>query len=443
VVLYKWYVVWAVPTKNLMLVYIMRISTLHIFNLARNSMADANQALNKTQEQLSTGKRVMSAADDPVAATRMQQLNNNLAMVDQYNKNIIIAENNLSLQESTLRGANNLLQRVGEIAVQAGNTASLATGDYAALAAEVDSRIDELFNVVNTRNSNGDYVFSGFKSDSPAFTGDSINGFRFAGDEGQMQIKIDNNTSIDVSDSGKSLFVDVPSGSNNVITSTDPNNRSNPPVSISVGQVVDQAAYDEFYPEDIIIQFNEDADVAPAGKNFTVTERSTGKVIEANHRYSAGEELNYNGVSLRISGNPASADTGAGLNGDQLFVNSTDTQDVLTTLMRFRDAMNAHDGSQASIDRIESVVSSSITNISNAQDSISATVTKIGARNNTLESTKELHLDTELVSREILSDIGDLDYADAATRLSQQTLILQAAQASFLRVSELTLFSRL
>jgi len=419
----------------------MRISTLHIFNLARNSMADANQALVKTQEQLSTGKRVMSAADDPVAATRMQQLNNNLAMVDQYNKNIVIAENNLSLQESTLRGANNLLQRVGELAVQAGNTASLSSGDYAALAAEVDSRIDELFNVVNTRNSNGDYVFSGFKSDSPAFTGDSINGFRFAGDEGQMQIKIDNNTSIDVSDSGKGLFVDVPSGNNNVITSNNPNNRSNPPVSISVGQVVDQVAYDEFYPEDIIIQFNADVDVTPAGKNFTVTERSTGKIIEENHRYSAGEELIYNGVSLRISGNPASADTG--VVGDQLFVNSTNTQDVLTTLMRFRDAMNAHDGSQASIDRIESVVGSSITNLSNAQESISETVTKIGARNNTLESTKELHLDTELVSREILSDIGDLDYAEAATRLSQQTLILQAAQASFLRVSELTLFSRL
>lgn len=421
----------------------MRISTLHIYNLARNSMADANQAINKTQEQLSTGKRVLTAADDPVAATRIQQLNNNLALVEQYNKNIVIAENNLSLEESTLDSANNLLQRIEELAVQAGNTASLSSGDYAALASEVDSRLDELFNIVNTRNSNGDYIFSGFKSDTPAFAGDSVNGFRFVGDEGQMQIKIDNNTNIDVSDSGKALFVDVPSGSNNVITSANPNNRSNPPVSISVGEVVDQEAYDNFYPEDIVIRFNEDADITPAGKNFTVTERSTGKIIEANHPYTAGEELIYNGVSIRISGNPASADGGAGLAGDQLFVDSTNTQDVLTTLMRLRDAMNAHDGSQDSIDRIESVVASSITNLSFSQENISETVTKIGARNNTLESTKELHLDTELVSREILSDVADLDYADAASRLSQQTLILQAAQASFLRVSELTLFSRL
>lgn len=421
----------------------MRISTIQIFNLANQSMADANRAINKTQEQLSSGKRVLTAADDPVAATRIQQLNNNLAVIEQYNKNIAIAENNLSLEESILSNANNLLQRVEELAVQAGNTASLSPGDYSALAAEVGARLDELFNIVNTRNANGDYIFAGYKSDSPAFTGDSTNGFRFVGDEGQMKIKIDNNTIIDVSDSGKALFVDVPSGNNNIITSTNPNNRSNPPVSISIGEVVDQQAYDAFYPEDIIIQFNDDSDVVPAGKNFTVTERSTGKVIDANHRYIEGEELIYHGVSVRISGNPASADSGASLQGDQLFIDSTNTQDVLTTLMRLRDAMSDFDGSQDAIDRMESIVASSITNLSNAQEAVSETVTKIGARNNTLESTKELHLDTELVSREILSDIGDLDYAEAASRLSQQTLILQAAQASFLRVSELTLFSRL
>ena len=62
---------------------------------------------------------------------------------------------------------------------------------------------------------------------------------------------------------------------------------------------------------------------------------------------------------------------------------------------------------------------------------------------NTLESTKEQHLDTELISNTILSDIRDLDYAEAASRLSAQTLILQAAQATFIRITELNLFSRL
>ncbi|MGH1487690.1 MAG: flagellar hook-associated protein FlgL [Cellvibrionaceae bacterium] len=421
----------------------MRISTMQIYNLATSSMSDANQSINKTQEQLSTGKRVLSAADDPVAATRIQQLNNNLAAVEQYNKNIIIAENNLALEESALDSINNLLQRVEELAVQAGNTASLSEGEYSAIASEVDARLDELFNMVNTRNANGDYIFSGYKTGSPAFSGDSINGFKFDGDEGQINIKVDNSTLIKASDSGKGLFVDVKSSENRVTTSTNPNNRSNPPLSITVGSVVDQDAYDAFYPEDIIITFNEDSDVVPSAKNFTVSERSTGKIIEANHLYNQGEELVYNGVSVRILGNPASADLGAGLAGDQLFIDSSNTQDVLTTLVNFRNTLENYDGSQASVDAVESIVASTITNLSNAQESISNTVTEIGARNNTLESTKELHLDTELVSREILSDLSDLDYAEASTRLSLQTLVLQASQASFLRISELNLFSRI
>ena len=421
----------------------MRVSTLQIYSLVNNSVADANASIIKTQEQLSTGKRVLSAADDPVAATRIQQLNDNIALVEQYNNNITIAKNNLSIEESTLDSINNLLQRVEELAVQAGNTAILSAGEYATIANEIDTRIDELFSLVNTQNSNGDHIFSGYKSESKAFIGDSTNGFRFAGDEGQVSIKVDDNNFIEASDSGKGIFVDIPSHENTITTSTNSNNRSNPAVAISFGDVVDQDEYDNFYPEDMIITFNEDTDVVPPGKNFTVTERSTGKIIDANHRYTAGEELIYHGVSVRITGNPASADIVGGLAGDQLFIDSSNTQDVLTTLMKFRDAMNGYNGSEASVKHIELVVKATINNISNAQDSISETVTKIGARNNTLESIKDLHLDAELVSREILSDLSDLDYAEASTRLSVQTLVLQAAQASFIRITELNLFDRL
>ncbi len=421
----------------------MRISTLHIFNLANHSMADANQAIIKTQEQLSTGKKVLSAADDPVAASRIQQLHNNLAQIDQYRKNITLAENNLSLEETTLNSANNLVQRIEELAVQAANTGVLSQSEYAAIASEVDSRLDELFSLTNTRNANGDYIFAGYKSGTPGFVGDSTNGYRFVGDDGRMSIKVGNTTNVEASDSGKAMFVDIPSANNHVTTAVDPSNRSNPPLTISIGEITDQTAYDAFYPEDIIITFNEDTDVVPTRKNFTVTERSTGKIIEANHLYTSGEELIYHGVSVRIFGSPASADVGAALAGDQVFIHSSDTQDLLNTVRRFHDVMTAYDGSTASREQLQTVVASTITTLSNAQEVISETVTKIGARNNTLESTKALHLDAELISREILSELSDVDYAEAASRLSAQTLILQAAQASFITISELSLFNRL
>jgi flagellar hook-associated protein 3 FlgL len=421
----------------------MRVSTLSIYNLANSSMSEANQALVRTQEQISTGKRILSAADDPVAATRIQQLNRNIASVDQFSRNIDIAENNLALEETSLNGATNLLQRIQELAVQAGNTAVLSPSEYASLADEVNIRLDELVGIANTQNSNGDYIFAGFKSDNQPFTGDSSSGYQFNGDEGQLRIKIDNSTTIASNDSAKAIFVDVPSDANNVATSVNPSNRSNPSISVSVGNIVDQEAYDEFYPEDIIIQFNEDANVSPDAKNFTVTERSTGKVIAADQLYTPGETLTYNGVELTITGNPASADSGAGLVGDQVFVDSADTQDVITTLLRFRDALNGYDGSAEGVARLESSVGSTINNLRNAQASISEVVSSIGARNNVLESTRSLHADTNLASKELLSNLSDLDFAEASTRLQLESFILQAAQASFLRVSELSLINQL
>ncbi|ODS23809.1 flagellar hook-associated protein 3 [Candidatus Endobugula sertula] len=421
----------------------MRISTLHTFNIANNNMAKVNQEIAKTQEQLSTGKKVLSAADDPVASTRMQQLIDNISSIEQYKKNITLSKNNLVAEEEALNSVNNLVQRVEELAVQAGNTATLSASEYSALAAEVDIRINELVGLANTRNSNGDYIFSGYKSNSPAFVGDSVNGFSFQGDEGSINIKVDNNSFVQSSDSGKALFVDIPSANNTVNTSISPSNRSNPPLSISIGEVVDQIAYDDFYPEDMVISFNDDNDINPPGKNFTITEKSTGKVIESNHRYVSGEQLTYHGVAVRIVGNPASNDTGSGLIGDKLFIDSSNNQDILTTLMRFRDALNAFDGSQMTRDRVRSVVASTLSNLDSTQDTIAETVTKIGARINTLDSTEEQHFDTELVSNTILSDLRDVDYAEAASRLSAQTLVLQAAQATFLRITKLNLFSRL
>jgi len=420
----------------------MRISTQHIFNLANNSMANANEAIYKTQEQISTGKRIQSAADDPVAAVRINNLTNYLDTIAQYEKNITTAENNLSLEESALTATNNLLQRVEELAVQAGNTATLSTVEYDAISSEIKSRTDELVSLMNTQNSYGDYIFSGYQSNNPAFLGDFTNGFTFTGDEGQLSIRVDKNTYVDASDSGKVLFVDVPSNNNTARASVPESNRSVPALQMTSPVVVDQALYDEFYPEDMIITFNEDANITPAAKNYTITERSTGKILVADQAYTPGVDITVQGLSFKISGTPVSSDTGAA-NGDQLFIDSSNTQDVLTTIQKFYNAMQSYDGSSESREALEAAVADTITNISSAQEVVNQTLTSIGARNNTLESVKDLHVDANLITREVLSDLQDTDYAEAASRLSAQTLILQATQASFLTIRELSLISQI
>lgn len=532
----------------------MRISSLQIFNIANNGMANANQSLIKTQEQLSTGVRVLKPSDDPVASTKILQLTDELAGIKQYNKNIDIAKNNLVLEESTLKSVNNLVLRMKELAVQAGNTATLGPGEYKALASEVDTRMGELLNLLNTQNPGGDFIFGGYKSTTEPFAGNSLEGFKYLGDEGQQFIKVANNTTVASSDSGKRLFVDIPTVANTVKTYPSSSNTSSPGVNISVGRIVDQQAFDEFYPEDMVFTFNPDNFVDPPAKNYSVTERSTGKVIAANQPYLSGSTIEIKGVAVTITGDPTSGspaipatrdfdldglqalpidftatpetfsvnvygrtetftldgpitdntdlaamlnstvngnaaalarlnitvdDTGfnmpRGINftvsggsantdaalgfasstqsasndgvrhtaGDRLFVDSTNKQDILSTLAGFSEAMKNFDSSQESRDSLENIVATTIANIGNIQTSVLNVTSELGARFNSLESTSALHLDSELVTTEVLSSLRDIDYAEAATRLSAQSLVLQAAQSAFVRVSQLNLFSQL
>ncbi len=431
----------------------MRISSAQIFNIANRGMREASQAVTHTQEQLSTGLRVLNPSDDPVAATKIMQLSTEVSNIEQFEKNIDIARNNLVLEEVALDTVLNLMQRMQELAVQAGNTATLSESEYDTLASEVDARLDELTNILNGQNANGDYIFGGYKSTTPPFVGSAFSGFDYVGDDGQQYIKIANNTTIASSDSGKSLFVDVVSSQNTVATSASTANRSDPPVSISMGLVVDQEAYDDFYPEDMIITFNADVDLTPAlpaGKNYTITERSTGRVIADTVPYSANTPIVANGVTFVITGTPASAiPATAGtpptpeIPGDRLFVDSTEKQNVLTSLARFSTAMKAYDGSQEAKDGLGVVVASALDDFKNVQTSILDVVSQLGARFNTLESTGELHLDSTLIMKDVLAQLRDVDYAEAATQLAAESMVLQAAQATFVRVSQLTLFSRL
>lgn len=533
----------------------MRVSTSEIFNVAHRGISDANSAMVKTQEQLSTGLRVLKPSDDPVASTKIMQLNENIARITQYTKNINSAENDLQLEETALNGVLSLIQRIQELSVQAGNTATLTPDDYKALASEVNSRLDEMLSLTNTRNANGDYIFSGYKGNTQPFVRLGEGQFEYRGDEGQKLIEISESVKVPVSDSGKGLFMDVVSAHPTVRTSVSAFNKSNPPITVGVGQIVDQAVYDNFYPNDMVVTFNHDSAVVPSAKNYTVTNRATGQILLANQPFVSGSKITVNGASFAIVGDPASglppsvatrsfgtdfavafpfdftgpaaetfeinvggrvetfvldanitntADIAAALNnvgngnaaklqalgltvtatgfamptgvnmtvgggtgnisavmgldtvagsssvdgaraiaGDQVFIDGVDNQSILVTLARLADAMNSVTSDADSKMVLKAVVDATLTNLNNAQTRVLEKTSQLGARFNTVESTRELNLDTELVSKEILSELQDLDYAEAAGRLSKQELILQAAQATFVRISQLSLFDRL
>ena len=418
----------------------MRVSTSQIYNISDIGMRDAQVAINKTSQQINSGKRVLSPADDPVAATSILTLNQELARTTQYNKNINIAENNLNLEETTLQSVVALVQRTRELAVKAGNTAVLSASDYKAIAAEIDGNIGQLMNLQNTRNASGQYIFAGYQSETIPFVDKGAGNYVYQGDDGNLQLQVSTTVKVTVNDSGKNVFMNIPSSHNTFNASASSSNTSAPPAFINVGEVVDQVAYDKFFPEDMVVTFNQDSAVVPAASNYTITERLSGKVISANQLYVAGQDITANGIKVAIFGSPSPATVAPPTAGDSFVIESSNNQSLLTSLARFSNVMKNAQNNPASREATAALTAKTLTNLDNALTVLVSSQSDVGARLNLLDSTKDLNLDVELSTKTVLSQIEDLDYAEASTRLQMQTFVLSAAQKSFVTVSELSLF---
>ena len=146
----------------------MRVSTLSIQQGGVANMLRSQAELARTQSQIATGKRVVTAADDPGGAVQIQQIERALAANQQYAANSAVLSSRLSLEEQALADAGNLIGRVQELTLQA-NNGVLDLGSRRAIAVEVRARADELLAIANRQDAGGDFVFAGTRSAARPF----------------------------------------------------------------------------------------------------------------------------------------------------------------------------------------------------------------------------------------------------------------------------------
>ncbi len=193
----------------------MRLSTSQIHQQAVTSMLNKQAELAKTQLQLSTGQNILTPSDDPGAATRILNLNQVIETTNQYQRNADFAETRLSIEEAVLTGVGDILQRVRELAVQASNATNSAE-DLKTIAVEVRGNLDSLIQLSNSVDANGEYLFSGFKTDTEPFSHDGLGNFNYAGDQGQRDLQIGPKRQVAGSDPGSEVFLKVDDGAGGV-----------------------------------------------------------------------------------------------------------------------------------------------------------------------------------------------------------------------------------
>jgi flagellar hook-associated protein 3 FlgL len=412
----------------------MRISTLQSFNKGLNSIMDNQSQVSKTQQQVSTGRRVLTPADDPIAATKILQLQQDSALREQFGKNMTGAKGRLALEETQMAGITENLDRLKELTIQAGDGA-VNMSDRQAIAFEVNVILEATVDLMNSKDAGGEYLFGGFKGGTQPFQKNENGRYDYAGDEGQRFISIASSTTVATGDNGKKLFVDVKASDNTFNTQVNPTNGGTG--VINPGFVVDQEEYDNVYPEDLIITFNPETAISPPGPNYTVRQASDGRVVEGIDKqgYESGDKITLAGVELKISGKVQP--------GDEFMVNSSEKQSLTDTIYRLKDALDSLEDTPVDSEVLKNLLANTLDNLDYAQSSISQIRSEVGARLNIVENTEAQAADIDLVSKEVLSKLSDVDFAEAVSRLTLQTFLLETAQQSYAKIQNLSLFNQL
>ena len=397
----------------------MTISTTQIFRLGINAILDQQEGLARTQLQIASGKRIQTPSDDPSGAVKVIDINEQIATAEQHLRNSQFARTELSLEEGAMTGAQNVIQRVRELIIQANNDTQ-SEDTRQGIATEIRARRDELLALSNSRNASGDYLFAGFKLDNQPF---SLSGGNviYNGDQGQRRIQVGPSSFIPISDSGVDVFQLIKTG-NGILTVDDTASNT------GSGTVRSLSQNGSFVSDTYALNFIQ---LAPAGP-ITYEVRDSSAALVSSGAYESGGSISFNGISMVVEGVPA--------NGDSFTVSPSTNQDVFTTLTNIIAALEAPSTDLADNASLHNDMNENLNNIDQALDNFLRVRSNIGSRLNNLDSQSEVNENFLLRMNEARSEVQDLDFAEAISRLSAQSTSLEAAQKVFIEVQGLSLF---
>ncbi|MDC8830446.1 flagellar hook-associated protein FlgL [Alteromonas gilva] len=405
----------------------MRVTTNQLYNQTIRNIMENQKALSDTQIELSTGSRINKPSDDPVGAARVLRLTEELDTLKQFQRNNDLVTGALEQQETILRNITDTVQRARQLTIQAGN-GLLSDADRKALAAEIGQIKDEVFDLMNSQNAEGDYYFAGFQSETQPLVLNSAGGgnaYTFQGDSGTNNVQLSNSVSIRSSLSGQQVFEDVPARRNFSITTTTG-------IGVEEALVAGQGDFDRFYRNnyDPVTPLNNSYQITITAPNqLNITNVGTGAIV-ATKDYAAGESFNFAGIDFTLNGN-----LGDTLNFQ---LDAPQKKNIANTLNDLEEVLNNSSVSDAAF---REGLSDALVGIDNGLEKIALEVSSIGARLNTAQSVYETNLDIEVSVKEARSSIKDVDYAEASSEFAKQEAALTAALTTFPKISNLSLFN--
>lgn len=403
----------------------MRITTNAIYERGLHTILDNQKRLLHTQEQLAKRTKILTAADDPVGKAQTLSLDDKISQNSQFQRNADLLKNQLQRAESIYSGMTSGMDRARVLIASAGNGIH-KDQDREAIASELQAIRDELLDLMNYRDENGNYLFSGFQIQTEPFVINGATGeLDYAGDQGTNKFQLSPSLQTMGVESGFETFQNVDAVQTLKFSSATDH-------QYAYAVVTDAGAFSTFHTAQYDI--NEPPEnntlniTMTSATTFTVTDANGGTVH--NGTVNSAGQIEFNGVKLVVD-DPLAA-------GQQIDMRlSPPTQNIVTTLDDMIASLNTP--GLPEVARMESL-ENALNNLDAAHHRLSSVRAQLGGRLSAVTRAHNNNMDHEIANKEVRASISEVDYAEALSRLNQQDTALQAAQATFIKVTRMSLF---
>ena len=401
------------------------------------------------QEKISSGRAILNASDDPVAAVSLSAANEQKLLIERFEENVYLAQNRLEAGDKVLNESQSVMMRITELATQARNPAYDAFSRRAILTEMLELR-EVLVDLANTKDARGHSLFAGFKNEETAFVKNANGKVEYNGDRGIHTVQISENMSVPTSLDGLTVFgrVETANGRRNIFEIID-----GVAASINPLRELNEHATADVRAEAIFT-------LPRQNQTWELDLKGSLGMVRISAVLSEGNEENFahavnfvsdqTGVIAefdKISGRIILTDIEAGeIRVENLEIEGQELTDYAGQYNLSFGAVDENDvpiGIPRVLTDLDQLLGRGISNLKSALDHLSLQQAVIGAQVSKAEVQRGALASRKLAVSQDISKIGDADLAKLVTELQSQLTNRDAAQQAFAKIGQQSLFDYL
>ncbi|MGX9417172.1 flagellar hook-associated protein FlgL [Vibrio sp. RC27] len=392
-----------------------RISSFHNYQSVQNDLRRQETKVHHNQEQLASGKKLLSAGDNPLATHYIQNVSQQEEQLRQYSDAISLVRTRLEHQEVIIANGEEFTDEAKRTVMEMINGA-FSPEDRLAKRRELEELANNFLSLVNNQDETGNYIFAGTKPKNQPFFRDNEGNVSYSGDDYQRKMKISNSMEMPFNDPGSKVFMEI----DNPFGSYEPDYDLQEGSELLLERATntnkdDNSNYRVTFVDSGTGQFNYQLE-------------KDGSPIQSGE-FNPKDGIRYEGLSIYPKGQLTA--------GDVIELTPRSTFSIFET---FQDSLEY--ASESVSDASATAKLHQLTEEFHAAFiQLNKVRTDLGARMETLDLQQDQHQDFEISLAKSKSTFEDLDYADAVIEFSENSRALQASQQAFGKTKDLTLFN--